>query len=78
MSQDNVKAVDNKGLDDNDNIGLCAALAVFNIHRHFGVALTPVFVIDCYYLTVVPELLLFSVLLPVFMTEHGIFQYYTC
>jgi hypothetical protein len=67
LSQDNVKAVVNSRVVDNDLIGLCAALAIFNIHRHFGVVDIPVFVIDCCYLTVVLQQLLFSVLLPVFV-----------
>jgi hypothetical protein len=74
LSQDNVKAVVNKRVDDNDHIGLCAAFAVLNIHGHFGVVYTPVFVIDCCYLTGVLQLLLFSLLLPVFMIEHWTFR----
>jgi len=77
LSQDNVKAVVNKGVDDNDHIGICAACAILNIHRHFGVVYTPVFVIDCY-LTDVLQLLLFSLLLPVFVIEPWTFQYNTC
>jgi len=78
LSQDNVKAVFNKGVDDNDYIGLCASFAILNIHRYFGVLYTPVFVIDCCYVTGVLQLLLFSLLLPVFVIEPWTFQYYTC
>jgi len=78
LSQDNVKAVVSKGVDDNDHIGLCAAFAILNIYGHFGVVYTPVFVADCCYLTGVLQLLLFSLLLPVFMTDPWTFQYYTC
>jgi hypothetical protein len=78
LSEDNVKAVVNKGVNDNDHIGLCAAFAILNIHRHFGVVYTPVFVTDYCYLTGVLQLLLFPLLLPVFMIEPWTFQYYTC
>jgi hypothetical protein len=74
LSQDNVKAVVNKGVDDNDHIGLFVDFAILNIHRHFGVVYTPVFVIDCCYLTSVLQLLLFSLLLSVFMIEPWTFQ----
>jgi hypothetical protein len=73
LSQDNVKAVVSKGVDNNDHTGLCAAFVILNIYRHFEVVYTSVFVTDCCYLTGVLQLLLFLLLLPVFMVEPWTF-----